>query len=93
MELKETGRLLQEIDRFYPGKLKLEPATVEAWYRVMKKQDYKKVIRRLDQFVVSSQYPPMIYDLYDRPRPEHNKDVLSQIAEWEAKADGGPVQS
>ncbi|MDQ0254491.1 hypothetical protein J2S74_001870 [Evansella vedderi] len=93
MDKKETALLLMEIDRFFPGKLKLEGATVEAWYRVMKTQDYKEVIRRLDLHVMHHKYPPTVHDLFEKPRPEHNKNILKQLADWEKESIGTvPVQ-
>ncbi|PYZ94884.1 hypothetical protein CR194_05000 [Salipaludibacillus keqinensis] len=93
MTLKETAQLLQEINRFFPGKITLQPETVEAWHRLMKTQSYREVIERLDRHVACSKFPPLVIDLYEQPRPERNKQVLGQIDEWEANASGGPIQS
>lgn len=93
MTLKETARLLQEIDRFFPGKITLQPETAVAWHRLMQTQSYEEVIERLDRYITNSKFPPLVYDLYEKPRPERNKQVLSKIDEWEANASGGPIQS
>ena len=69
MDKKETAMLLRDINQFFPGKVKLEPATVEAWHRVMCSQDYSRAVKRLDQYVMLHKFPPTVHDLFERVRP------------------------
>lgn len=90
MNKRETALLLKEINHFFPGKLKTEGPTVESWYRVLKSEEYKVVLNRLDKFVVHSKLMPTVYDLVEKPRAEHDKNVLRQVEEWEEVASGAP---
>ncbi|RKL65022.1 hypothetical protein CR203_22765 [Salipaludibacillus neizhouensis] len=92
MSQAETAQILQEIARFYPGKINLERKTVQAWYRLLKTQTYEDVIDRLDRYAAENKYSPLVHDLVEKPRPERNKDVIEIISLWEANASGGPVQ-
>ncbi|PYZ94774.1 hypothetical protein CR194_04395 [Salipaludibacillus keqinensis] len=93
MTLKETALLLKEIDRFFPERLNLDKDMAKSWHRLLESQAYEEVVARLDEYAVSNKYPPLIYDLYEKPRPERKKFGLSQIDKWEAEASGGPIQS
>ncbi|WP_416150704.1 hypothetical protein ACM26V_06980 [Salipaludibacillus sp. HK11] len=71
----------------------MQPETAIAWHRLMQTQSYEEVIERLDRYVATSKFPPLVYDLYETPRQERNKQVLRIIDKWEVNASGGPIQS
>ncbi|MCD8509945.1 MAG: hypothetical protein LRY73_08815 [Bacillus sp. (in: Bacteria)] len=68
----------------------IDGAVVESWYRLLVGEEFRVVMRRLDNHVRQNKVMPTIFDLVEKPRPEHNKNVLRQVAEWEEVANGGP---
>lgn len=90
MDKLETALLLKEINHFFPGKLKAENRTIESWQRVLAGEAYEVVLNRLDKYVLHSKLLPTVYDLVEKPRPEHDKNVLRQVEEWEEVASGAP---
>ncbi|MED4083897.1 replicative helicase loader/inhibitor [Halalkalibacterium halodurans] len=92
MDKKQTGLLLQKIDRMFPNRLKLTPELLEDWHEYMESQDYDVVIERLKKYGANNTFPPSIAHLYEEKRPEHQKYDASKIDQWEAEASGGPVQ-
>ncbi|MCR6111781.1 hypothetical protein HXA35_15640 [Bacillus sp. A301a_S52] len=92
MTSREVVELIEQVDAAYPGKLKKTQDTVKVWYRHMKDQDKEKVLWRLDKHISRSSFPPTIHDLKEQVRPEHDKGVVTRMAEWQEKKSTGPTE-
>jgi len=92
MNSKQVVELIEQIDAAYPNKLKKSADTLKVWHRHMKNQDYERVFWRLDKHISRSAFPPSIHDLKEHIRPEHNKQVVTKIAEWQQKKTTGPTE-
>lgn len=88
MDKKETALLIKQIDSLYPGRISLEPTTVETWNRVLQKQDYTKTIDILINYAKENKFPPSVADLYIREQEAYKTNVLSQIEQWERESSG-----
>lgn len=92
MTSTEVVQLIEQIDAAYPGKLKKTKDTVSVWYRHMKNQNKDRVMWRLDKHISRSSFPPSIHDLKEQIRPEHDKNVVTKIAEWQQEKTPGPTE-
>ncbi|RNA66937.1 hypothetical protein [Alteribacter keqinensis] len=92
MDKQQAAKVIKDIDRFYPGRMRMDIGTVESWFRHLEKEEYDTVIGRLDAYAKENKYPPTLFDLLDNPRPERDRKGTDKVKEWEAKASGGPVE-
>lgn len=92
MTKKETALLLQEISLLYPSSFVLPterlPMMVEAWNKVLGKQEYEETLDRLYQYAAEHRRPPAPADLYIRRHAAYDSDVLEQMKQWEREAVG-----
>ncbi len=88
MDKKETALLIKQIDSLYPGKITLEPTTVETWNRVLQKQDYEKTVNVLINYAREKKFPPSAADLFIREPEAYKSGVLGEIWKWESEANG-----
>jgi hypothetical protein len=88
MDKKETALLIKQIDSLYPGRINLEPLTVETWNQALKKQDYQKTVATLIKYARENKFPPSVADLFIREHEAYKAGVLSEIWKWEREASG-----
>lgn len=92
MTKRQTAELLQYINSFYPH-VEVTQARINAWHDVMHDQEYESVMRKVKKYCTENKFPPTVADLYERKRPERNKDFIKQVDEWEKEAIGKPPGS
>jgi hypothetical protein len=86
MDKKEAALLIKQIDSLYPGKINLEPLTVEVWHRALNKQDYEKTVDTLIKYSRENKFPPSVADLFIREVEAHSSNILEKMKEWERNA-------
>lgn len=86
MDKKQTGLLIKQIDSLYPGRLSLEPLTVEMWHRVLVNQDYEKSVDRLVRYSRENKFPPTVSDILIKDPEPYKSNILEKMKEWEANA-------
>lgn len=88
MDKKEAALLIKQIDSLYPGRINLEPMTVEIWHKALQAQSYDITIEKLIRFSRESKFPPSVADLFHKEQEPYKTNILDQIKEWEANATG-----
>jgi hypothetical protein len=83
VDKKQTALLIKQIDSLYPGRLNLEPLTVEIWQRVLDEQDFDKTIDSLIRYARENKFPPSVADLYIKKMEAYESDILAKIKGWE----------
>lgn len=89
MEKQELAMILDTIDGLYPNYLNMKDEevavkTARAWYMVLQKYDYDKVMDELEKYAENSVYPPKMHDLvknlkdsnYNIPNLEETREII-----------------
>ena len=92
MNKKEMSQILMQIYALYPNSFPIDPETlpmmVEAWHRVLGKQDYEATLKQLDRYAAENKFPPAPADLYIKRHAAYESNILEQIKQWEREAVG-----
>lgn len=83
MERNDVVELFKMIKSFYPN-FEVSSEKVDAWHRIMKKMDYKRVVARLEQHAAENPFPPTIAEIAAYAPPKN--ETLEQMQKWREEA-------
>lgn len=65
MDREQVLDILEKIDLFYPGRLKMDnpKKIILAWHSVLKDYEFNIIDRNLNEHVKNNKFPPSIADL------------------------------
>jgi Loader and inhibitor of phage G40P len=92
MKKKEMAEILLQIHLLYPNTFTIDeetfPTMIEAWHRVLGKQDYEATLEQLNRYATENKFPPAPADLYIRKHAAYESNILKEIRQWEREAVG-----
>lgn len=85
MNREQVKELFKLINFTYPN-FEVSSEKLDTWTRLMRHQDYEKVMKKAEKHIVTERFPPTIAHLSEAPREEYNNDIFKKIEEWERNA-------
>lgn len=89
MKKEETFEVLETIQCFYP-QFEITQKKINAWSNILKDDNYKIVVSRLEKYASGNKFPPSIADIREFKNPYKN-DYLDKLKGWEDNASGKPT--
>lgn len=89
MTKKQVVELFKLIVSVYP-QFEVNQAKIDIWFRLMRNQNYERVMHRAERYIKTNKFPPTIADLREQVDETRNNDFLSKVAKWESEAVGSP---
>lgn len=85
MNREDVKELFKLIVHIYPT-FEVSTEKINTWTRLMKHQNYKRVMQRAERYVLENKFPPTIADLSERNIAARRDDFLEKAKQWERES-------